>query len=149
LSHFLYPYITEAFSKTPASFGRRFQDVGWPRKISALSIFLLSCPWFNAIGFIEFALKTNQGSYQMSVTKFATSAVLALSLVAVPTIAAAAPAASRLSVTAPTVAPRAGAPVVRKSNAGGSSIIIAVLAAAAVIAGIVIAADGNGKPTSA
>lgn len=86
----------------------------------------------------------------MSVTKFATSAVLALSLVAVPTIAAAAPAASRLSVTASTVAPRAGAPVARTSKmGGGSSIIIAVLAAAAVIAGIVIAADGNGKPKSA
>ena len=87
----------------------------------------------------------------MSVSKIATSAILALSLVAVPTIAAAAPAASKLSVTAPTsaVATRIGAPVRRTSKGGGSSIIIAVLAAAAVIAGIVIAADGNDKPTSA
>lgn len=86
----------------------------------------------------------------MSVSKIATSAVLALSLVAVPTIAAAAPAASKLSVTAPTgnVAARAGATVTRSKKAGGSSIIIAVLAAAAVIAGIVIAADGNDNPTS-
>jgi hypothetical protein len=86
----------------------------------------------------------------MSVSKIATSAVLALSLVAVPTIAAAAPAASKLSVAAPTgnVAGRVGAPVRRTAKGGGSSIIIAVLAAAAVIAGIVIAADGNGKATS-
>ena len=83
----------------------------------------------------------------MSVSKIATSAILALSLVAVPTIAAAAPAANRLSVTAP--AARVGAPVVRTKKGGGSSLIIAVLAAAAVIAGIVIAADGNDTPTSA
>ena len=81
----------------------------------------------------------------MSVSKIATSTVLALSLVAVPTFAAAAPAASMLSVTAPAgaVAARVGAPVRRTNKASGSSIIIAVLAAAAVIAGIVIAADGN------
>ena len=87
----------------------------------------------------------------MSVSKIATSTFLALSLVAVPTIAAAAPLASKLAVTAPTsaVATRIGAPVRRTSKGGGSSIIIAVLAAAAVIAGIVIAADGNGKATSA
>ena len=84
----------------------------------------------------------------MSVSKIATSAILALSLVAVPTIAAAAPAANRLSVTAPTTV-RIGAPVARTNKGGGSSIIIAVLAAAAVIAGIVIAADGNKKATSA
>lgn len=85
----------------------------------------------------------------MSVLKIVTSAALALSLVVVPTIAAAAPAASRLSVTGPATA-RTGASVARSSKmGGGSSIIIAVLAAAAVIAGIVIAADGNSKPKSA
>ena len=83
----------------------------------------------------------------MSVSKIVTSAALALSLVAVPTIAAAAPAASKLSITAP--AARTGATVTKARKGGGSSIIIAVLAAAAVIAGIVIAADGNDKPTSA
>lgn len=70
---------------------------------------------------------------------------MALSLVAVPTIAAAAPVASKLSVTA---AARTGAPVTKARKAGGSSIIIGVLAAAAVIAGIVIAADNNKTPTS-
>ena len=86
----------------------------------------------------------------MSVSKIATSAVMVLSLVAVPSIAAAAPAASKLAITSPTgaVAARVGAPVRRTSKGGGSSIIIAVLAAAAVIAGIVIAADGNGSPAS-
>lgn len=86
----------------------------------------------------------------MSVFKIATSAILALSLVSVPTLAAAAPAASKLAVTAPigAVAARVGAPVRRTAKGGGSSIIIAVLAAAAVIAGIVIAADGNDKPKS-
>ena len=87
----------------------------------------------------------------MNISKVATSAVLALSLVAVPTMAAAAPSASKLSISAPVsnVAARTGAPVFRTAKGGGSSIIIAVLAAAAVIAGIVIAADGNGKPKSA
>ena len=84
----------------------------------------------------------------MSVSKIATSAVLALSLVAVPTIAAAAPASSKLAISAPTgaVAARVGAPVRRTNKATGSSIIIAVLAAAAVIAGIVIAADSSKSP---
>jgi hypothetical protein len=81
----------------------------------------------------------------MSVIKTATTALAALSLVAVPTIAAAAPAVSKLSVAA---GQRVGAPVAKSNKAGGSSIIIAVLAAAAVIAGIVIASDGNSKPTS-
>ena len=83
----------------------------------------------------------------MSFSKIATSAVLALSLVAVPTLAAPAPTAGKSAVTAPStnVAARSGASVGRKNKGGGSSIIIAVLAAAAVVAGIVIAADGNGK----
>lgn len=86
----------------------------------------------------------------MKIAKIATTAVLALSLVAVPTIAAAAPSASKLSLSTPAGAAtgRVGAPVRRTAKGGGSSIIIAVLAAAAVIAGIVIAADGNDNPTS-
>ena len=79
----------------------------------------------------------------MHVIKSATTALAALSLVAVPTIAAAAPAA-KLSV-----ASRQGATVSKSNKAIGSGIIIAVLAAAAVIAGIVIAADDNNSPTSA
>lgn len=82
----------------------------------------------------------------MTVSKIATSAIMALSLVAVPTLAQAAPAASKLSVTA---APRVGAKTTKGNQAIGGGIIIAILAAAAVIAGIVIAADGNNAPTSA
>ena len=83
----------------------------------------------------------------MSVSKFATSAVMALSLIAIPTLAAASPAASRLSVTAPmsAVSARTGTHVVRGKKMVGGGIIIAVLAAAAVIGGIVIAADSNKK----
>lgn len=86
----------------------------------------------------------------MKITKIATSAALALSLVVVPTIASAAPSASKLSLAAPVgdAVARTGAPVRRTAKGGGSSIIIAVLAAAAVIAGIVIAADGNDNPAS-
>ena len=78
----------------------------------------------------------------MRVSKIVTTAVAAMSLVAVPTIAAAAPAA-KLSV-----ASRQGAAVTKSNKAIGSGIIIAVLAAAAVVAGIVIAADDNNSPTS-
>ena len=88
----------------------------------------------------------------MSFSKFATSAVMALSLVTIPTLASASPAASRLSVAAPmsAVSARAGAHAVRGKKMVGGGIIIAVLAAAAVIGGIIIAADSNKKtPTSA
>jgi hypothetical protein len=83
----------------------------------------------------------------MSFSNFATSAVMALSLVAIPTLASASPAASRLSVTAPmsAVSARTGAHAVRGKKMVGGGIIIAVLAAAAVIGGIVIAADSNKK----
>jgi hypothetical protein len=85
----------------------------------------------------------SKGSVSMSFSKIATAALTALSLVAVPTIASAAPAASKLSVaSARTSAPAKG------NKALGGGVIIAVLAAAAVIAGIVIAADSNGSPTS-
>ena len=87
----------------------------------------------------------------MSVSKFATSAAVALSLVVVPTLAQAAPAASRLAVTAPTGAAvaRVGARTDKANKAVGGGVIIAILAGLAVIGGIIIAADNNKKPTSA
>ena len=80
----------------------------------------------------------------MRISKIATSAVMALSLVAVPTLASAAPAASKLSISAPTtaVSARSGAAVSGKKAAGGG-LIIALLAGAAVIVGIIIAADSG------
>ena len=86
----------------------------------------------------------------MSVSKIATSAIMALSLVAVPTMASAAPAASKLSVTAPTgaVSARAGVRSTKGNKAVSGGIIIGLLAAAAVIAGIIIAADNNRSPVS-
>jgi hypothetical protein len=87
-----------------------------------------------------------KGSSQMTVSKIVTSAVAALSLLGVSTVASAAPAASKLAVSAPA---RAGAKVAKKNEAIGTGVIIAVLAAAAVVAGIVIAADNNDSPTSA
>ena len=86
----------------------------------------------------------------MSVSKIA-SAVMALSLVVVPTLGQAAPAASKLAVSVPTSATvaRTGAPTVQGNKARGGGLIVALLAAAAVIAGIVIAADKNKTPTSA
>ena len=88
----------------------------------------------------------------MSFSKFATSAVMALSLVAVPTLASAAPAASKLSIMTPTnaVSGRTGAHTIGGKKIVGGGVIIAILAAAAVIGGIIIAADSNKKtPTSA
>ena len=78
----------------------------------------------------------------MRMSKIATSAVMALSLVAVPTLASAAPVASKSVVSA-----RVGAPVAKGNKAAGGGLIIALLAGAAVIAGIIIAAD-SGKPVS-
>lgn len=84
----------------------------------------------------------------MSVRKTLMTSLAIASMVAVPTIAQAAPtAASKLSVRAAPA--RVGAVQSRKSELHGSGIIIAVLAAAAVIAGVVIAADSNNSPTSA
>lgn len=86
----------------------------------------------------------------MRVPTFATAAIAALSLVTVPTIAAAAPVATKLSVSGP--AARVGATVANASEARGgkrgAGLIIAILAAAAIIAGIIIAADNNNNPTS-
>ena len=85
----------------------------------------------------------------MSVSKIATTAIMALSLVAVPTLASAAPAASKLAVTAPTgaVAARAGAQVNGKKAVGGP-VFIALFAGIAVVLGIVIAAKGSGTAVS-
>lgn len=82
----------------------------------------------------------------MTVSKIVTSAVAALSLLGVSTVASAAPAASKLSIS---TSARAGAKTAKTNEAMGTGVIIAVLAAAAVIAGIVIAADSNDSPTSA
>jgi hypothetical protein len=80
----------------------------------------------------------------MSVSKIATAAVMALSLVAAPTLAAAAPAASKLSIASA----RTSAPVAKSNKGtGGSGLIVALLAGAAVIVGIIIAAD-SGKSVS-
>ena len=80
----------------------------------------------------------------MSVSKIVTSAVMALSLVAVPTLASAAPAASKLSVASA----RTSAPVAKSNKGtGGSGLIVGLLAGVAVIVGIIIAAD-SGKSVS-
>jgi hypothetical protein len=88
-----------------------------------------------------------KGVFQMSIRKAAMAALVAASMVAVPTIAQAAePVAQKLSVTKNVR--QGAAKVARKNDLAGGSVIIAVLAAAAVIAGIVIAADGNDAPAS-
>jgi hypothetical protein len=71
----------------------------------------------------------------------------AAAVIAMPVMASAAPAASKLSVSKSV---RAGTAVrsTKASNLGGGSTIIAVLAAAAVIGGIAIAAGGSNKPKS-
>lgn len=87
----------------------------------------------------------------MSFRKSLAAAVAVASLVAIPTVANAADAASKLSVrAAPAVqkSVRAGAAKRDANNVGGGSVIIAIIAAAAVIAGIVVAADGTDAPTS-
>jgi hypothetical protein len=86
----------------------------------------------------------------MSIRKAAMAALVAGSMVVVPTIAQAAQAnqtaVSKLSVRSAQV--RQGATVAKKSDLQGGSLILALLAAAAVIGGIVIAADGGNNPTS-
>lgn len=86
----------------------------------------------------------------MSVSKIATTAIMALSLVAVPTLASAAPAASKLSITAPTgaVSARVGARTISGKKAVGGGVIIAILAGLAVVGGILIAAKGNNTAAS-
>lgn len=84
--------------------------------------------------------------------KTAMTAAMAVSMMAVPTIAQASAqnhaAVSKLSVGTAPIA-RIGAPVRNTNELRGGSIIIALLAAGAVIAGIVIAAGSNNTPTSA
>ena len=86
----------------------------------------------------------------MSIRKAAMAALIAGSMVVVPTIAQAAPAnqtaVSKLSVRSAQV--RSGKTLVKRNELGGGSLIIALLAAAAVIGGIVIAADGGNNATS-
>ncbi len=86
----------------------------------------------------------------MSIRKAAMAALVAGSMVVVPTVAQAAQAnqtaVSKLSVRSAPV--RQGATVAKQNELQGGSIIIALLAAAAVIAGIVIAADGSNNPSS-
>jgi hypothetical protein len=86
----------------------------------------------------------------MNIRKAAMAALIAGSMVAVPTLAQAAPASqtavSKLSLRSAQV--RSGKTVVKKNDLGGGSIVIALLAAAAVIGGIVIAADGGNGANS-
>ena len=84
----------------------------------------------------------------MSIRKAAMAALVAGSMVVVPTVAVAQAnqtAVSKLSVRS---AQRQGAAVAKKNELQGGSLIIALIAAAAVIGGIVIAADGGGAPAS-
>jgi hypothetical protein len=81
----------------------------------------------------------------MNFRKAAASVVVAVSMMALPSMAVAQTAsASKLSVVSAT---RSGADAESEKLAGGS-LIIAVLAAAAVVAGIVVAADSDDEPTS-
>jgi len=86
----------------------------------------------------------------MSIRKAAMAALVAGSMVVVPTVAQAAQAnqtaVSKLSVRSAQV--RQGATVTKKNDLQGGSLILALLAAAAVIGGIIIAADGSNNPTS-
>ena len=86
----------------------------------------------------------------MSIRKAAMAALVAGSMVVVPTIAQAASAnqtaVSKLSVRSAQV--RSGAVVAKKDELAGGSLIIALLAAAAVIGGIVIASGGGNNATS-
>ncbi len=86
----------------------------------------------------------------MSLKKSTLAAIAAVSLVAVPTIASAAPAAaSKLSVrAAPAKVVRSGAADQRASNIGGGGPFVAILAAVLVAVGIAVAADGSSAPKS-
>ena len=88
----------------------------------------------------------------MSVSKIVTSTVMALSLVAVPTLASAAPAASKLSIAAPTSSglARAGAQTVRgnKAMVGKSWLWPALLGIGAIATAVLVATKGSGNPVS-
>jgi len=87
----------------------------------------------------------------MSVTKTAVAAMMAMSMMAVPTLAQAAPqnraVVSKVSVGAAVA--RVGAPVRKSNRAVATSYILAALAVVAVGVGIAVAADNNNSPTSA
>lgn len=72
------------------------------------------------------------------------AALAAASMIAMPTMAIAQPAASKLSVASSV---RASADE-GEEKLGGSGLIIAAVAVAAIIAGVVIASDGDDKPVS-
>ncbi len=86
----------------------------------------------------------------MNIRKAAMAALIAGSMVAVPTLAQAAQAnqaaVSKLSVRSAQV--RGGAVVAQKNRLAGSSLLIALAAAAAVVGGIVIAAGGGNSAKS-
>lgn len=79
----------------------------------------------------------------MGFRKSFTAATVAVTMIALPTLAQAASPASRLSVGSAVSTSRAGAAQADESKLGGGSAILAILAAAAVIAGIVIVVDGG------
>ena len=110
----------------------------------------LNCIGFAVIGDNGNLSAANKGSFSMSIRKATMAALIAGSMVAVPTIAQAQAtsqtAVSKLSVRSAQV--RSGAVVAKKNDLGGGSLIIALLAAAAVVGGIVLAAGGGNNATS-
>lgn len=82
----------------------------------------------------------------MKIRKAAMAALIAGSMIALPTIAQAAPAVSKLSIRSAQV--RGGAAVAKKNELAGASLLIALAAAGAVIGGIVIASSGGNSATS-
>ena len=86
----------------------------------------------------------------MYIRKAAMAALIAGSMVAVPTISQAAPAnqaaVSKLSVRSAQL--RLGKTVTKKNELGGTSLIIALVAAAAVVGGIAVAASSGSNATS-
>ncbi len=80
----------------------------------------------------------------MKVIKMAALAVSALSLVATPVVASAAPAAQKLSLSN-AVGARAGATSTRANKAAGGGFLIAILAGAVAIGGLAAAGVFDGK----
>ncbi len=72
------------------------------------------------------------------------AALAAASMIAMPTLAIAQPAASKLSVASSV---RASADEGDENLAGGG-LVIAALAVAAIVAGVVVASDGDDEPVS-
>ena len=99
-----------------------------------------------AIGGVSFF----EGVNGMRVHKKIMAAAAAVSLIAVPTLAQAAPSAAASKLSVQSAVARSGAPVSNVSAAEGRSggLIIGALSLAAIIAAIIIAADGNKKAVS-